>query len=60
MMIGNYKFLDKKWERSSATDGRDLNSHLQLVAKNCAATLRVLDIEWSTKVFLEHNLSLQC
>ena len=57
-MIGNYKFLDKKW--SSATDGGGLNSHLQLVAKNCAATLRVLDIEWSTKVFLEHNLSLQC
>ena len=24
---------------------------LQLVAKNCASTLRVLDIEWSTKVF---------
>ena len=29
-----------------------IENSLQLIAKNCAATLRVLDIEWSTKVLL--------
>ena len=32
--------------------------NIQLVARNCATTLRVLDIEWSTKVFSNEKITL--